>query len=243
MRNLLLGFILLLASIVLLDCDKGGGPSEPSIPDPIASFTESGEPVTPASIAFQNTSQNADSYIWRFGDGDTTTITNPSHTYNTKGTFIVTLVATNNITGKSNSTIKPITITPGKVFIESIRINDMPFTDSYGAGWDLFSGPDVYPDLMTPLGAIISLRNYYALDVAPSDLPLQWFLASPYQISNWTTTYFIMLWDWDASGDDYIGASNNFKIDDIIATQGYQTTIVRENSSGTISTTITLRWQ
>jgi len=243
MRNLILGLIFMVASIILFDCDKSEGPSGPSIPDPIASFTESGEPVTPATIAFQNTSQNADTYIWRFGDGDTTTLTNPSHTYNTHGTFLVILVAINSTTNISDSYSKQILITPGRVFIEGIRIDEMPFTDSYGAGWDLFSGPDVYPDLVTTSSTVITLRSYYSPDVAPSDLPLQWSLLQSFQISNWTTAYFVELWDYDDFGDDYIGTSYGFRIDDVITSEGYVSTIMRQNSSGTISTVITLRWQ
>lgn len=38
-------------------------------PDPIASFTFHGKNESPASIHFINKSQNADIYIWSFGDG------------------------------------------------------------------------------------------------------------------------------------------------------------------------------
>ncbi|MHA2344608.1 MAG: hypothetical protein ACXADW_22350 [Candidatus Hodarchaeales archaeon] len=56
--------LLLLTSLVLLNCGDKDSSTEPTIPDPIASFTESGEPVTPATIVFQNSSQYADSYLW-----------------------------------------------------------------------------------------------------------------------------------------------------------------------------------
>ncbi len=243
MPNLKLGLMLLVTSMILLQCGKNGGSSGPSIPDPVASFTESGEPVTPATIAFLNTSQNADTYLWRFGDGDSTTITNPTHTYDTHGNYSVTLIAENSSTGKSDIMFNWISITPGKVYVESIRINDMPFTDQYGAGWDLFSGPDVFPRLVTLSAVIVSFQSSYDLDTAPSDLPLQWNFNPDYEITNWSTAYFVDIWDYDDFGSDYIGSSNGFRINDVIAVYGYVTTIMRQNTSGTIETVVTLRWQ
>ena len=43
---------------------------------------------------FTNQSQNAGNYLWYFGDGDTSSTTNPTHAYQDSGTYIVTLVAT-----------------------------------------------------------------------------------------------------------------------------------------------------
>lgn len=47
------------------------------------------------SIDFTNTSQNASDYFWDFGDGNTSTATNPSHTYQQAGTYTVRLRASN----------------------------------------------------------------------------------------------------------------------------------------------------
>ncbi len=44
---------------------------------------------------FTNNSANADSFIWDFGDGSTSTETNPEHTYAANGTYEVTLRAIN----------------------------------------------------------------------------------------------------------------------------------------------------
>ena len=51
------------------------------------------------TVDFTNTSINATSYKWNFGDGSTSTETNPSHTYVSIGTKYVTLTAYN----KNNS--------------------------------------------------------------------------------------------------------------------------------------------
>lgn len=46
-------------------------------------------------IQFLNNSNNATSYAWDFGDGNSSQETNPSHLYATGGDFVVTLTASN----------------------------------------------------------------------------------------------------------------------------------------------------
>lgn len=43
------------------------------------------------SIQFENTSENGISYYWNFGDGESSTLKNPGHTYTETGEYIVTL--------------------------------------------------------------------------------------------------------------------------------------------------------
>jgi gliding motility-associated-like protein len=47
----------------------------------------------PADVAFTNFSNNTVSYLWKFGDGDSSTQASPVHTYITYGTFSVDLIA------------------------------------------------------------------------------------------------------------------------------------------------------
>jgi PKD repeat protein len=62
---------------------------------------------------FTSTSSDPDgpiaSYSWTFGDGATATLTNPSHTYATGGTYTVTLTVTDN-QGATNATSKSVTV-------------------------------------------------------------------------------------------------------------------------------------
>lgn len=46
-----------------------------------------------AIVLFSNTSQNADNYVWVFGDGETTTDQHPWHGYAATGTYTIMLVA------------------------------------------------------------------------------------------------------------------------------------------------------
>jgi gliding motility-associated-like protein len=66
-------------------------------PNPIASFT-----ATPTktdlqfpTISFTNQSSGGVSYLWDFGDGDTSNAVNPSHTYQDTGTYYVILTVIN----------------------------------------------------------------------------------------------------------------------------------------------------
>ncbi|MBI1224892.1 MAG: PKD domain-containing protein [Bacteroidetes bacterium] len=47
------------------------------------------------TVYFQNNSTNATSYVWGFGNGNNTTQFEPSQTYNTPGTYTVSLIARN----------------------------------------------------------------------------------------------------------------------------------------------------
>ena len=58
---------------------------------PEADFSFGGNGLT---VEFTNNSANATSYLWDFGDGNTGTDNNPTHTYATAGTYTVTLTAT-----------------------------------------------------------------------------------------------------------------------------------------------------
>ena len=59
---------------------------------PVANFTAASADLT---VTFSNTSLNAVSYLWNFGDGATSTDPNPVHTYAAPGAYTVTLSATN----------------------------------------------------------------------------------------------------------------------------------------------------
>jgi PKD repeat protein len=60
----------------------------------VASFTYSvsGSSV-PITVYFSNTSTNATSWLWNFGDGTISTVQNPSHIYSTAGDYTVKLIA------------------------------------------------------------------------------------------------------------------------------------------------------
>ena len=61
----------------------------------------------PFEINFQNLSQNADTFFWDFGDGNTSTEENPVYSYSSGGMYTVSLTATNSSTGESHTFTAP----------------------------------------------------------------------------------------------------------------------------------------
>lgn len=61
---------------------------------PMAKYTiTEKESTAPASVKFENQSENAESYLWDFGDGNTSTEANPEHKYLLSGQYDVALTA------------------------------------------------------------------------------------------------------------------------------------------------------
>jgi len=87
---LLLGFI---ALIGFNACDKDDDDPKPE--NPIASFQYAISETNFFEVTFTNFSQNATSYTWDFGDGETSTEENPVHEYAEAGTYEVVLTAEN----------------------------------------------------------------------------------------------------------------------------------------------------
>lgn len=69
---------------------------------PVANYTSTSPVCLSDSIQFTNTSTNAISYTWDFGDGTFSPLTNPSHTYLLPGGYTVILTAQSNCYGVDN---------------------------------------------------------------------------------------------------------------------------------------------
>ncbi len=81
---------LLFIPIMFASCDPNVPQVEPQGLRPTALFSFTQKELT---VNFTNSSLNATSYSWDFGDGKTSTSKNPTHTYSSYGTFKVTLTA------------------------------------------------------------------------------------------------------------------------------------------------------
>ncbi|GAA4318863.1 PKD domain-containing protein [Flaviaesturariibacter amylovorans] len=105
---------------------------------PAAAFTASQNIVCIGdSIHFTNNTAGATSYLWKFGDGDVSTLTNPTHAYSTPGVYEVVLVAFR-INGPGNvctdSVRVPIQVRasmPGGITVSDSLTNCVPFTVSF----------------------------------------------------------------------------------------------------------------
>lgn len=133
----------------------------------IAGYTAT--PMTPClgdTVSFINTSLNASSYTWDFGDGGTSTDESPTHVYTDTGTFNVMLIASNNSvedTATSQITVNAsytVHITNNDT---TMNLGDTVQLVATGAGesavysWDFSSSlsctfcssPKAYPDVTT----------------------------------------------------------------------------------------------
>ena len=96
---------------------------------PSAAFVPSANGLT---VSFTNTSVLADSYSWNFGDGSTSTLQNPVHTFPTSGSFIVSLTVTG-IGGTDTKTTQVIVSSgvvdpPRPMFLHSVNELMVSFT-------------------------------------------------------------------------------------------------------------------
>lgn len=98
---------------------------------PVAAFNipTSGSCTGTTTVSFSNSSTNATSYIWYFGDGTGSTITNATHTYTAFGTYTVTLVA-NNSNGCSDTAIKTVVVLPKPTASFSVNNNSQCFNNN-----------------------------------------------------------------------------------------------------------------
>ncbi len=82
--------------------------------NPVASFILPGEVCEQEIIALSNTSSNALSYNWEFGNGEQSTEENPEYAYATQGTYTITLVAAHS-NGCSDTAQQTVSINPNPV--------------------------------------------------------------------------------------------------------------------------------
>ena len=102
-------------------------------------------------IQFQNNTPEANTYLWNFGDGNTSTLENPTNIYEFMGTYSVSLTAVNNLTGCIDSLILPLIIQESPIVNFDVSTNqgcvllDVVFTDLVNAPntlltWDFGDG-------------------------------------------------------------------------------------------------------
>lgn len=81
-----------------------------------ADFTFQSINCAGTSIQFENSSTgNIDSYLWDFGDGNTSTETNPNHIYSAIGSYSVCLTALNN-SGNENTTCIEVVLNDNNIY-------------------------------------------------------------------------------------------------------------------------------
>lgn len=183
----------------------------PIYPDAYFTFTTSGN-----YAYFTNLSDNAVSYRWDFGDGYTSTSTNPSNYYINTGSYRVTLTATSS-TGHTDTYSRTVTISSGgnggggngsygSVRITKLRLNQFPATPSNGGNWDFLDGE---ADVFFKITSNDETQTYFTSAVeeslSNSDLPVNYTVN--YTLTNLNRTYKFKFYDKDGALDqnDWMG--------------------------------------
>lgn len=151
-------------------CESSLIPVTATINNVMAEFTHV---VNNNNVSFTNASGGATSYVWTFGDGGTSTQTNPSHTYAATGTYTVRLISTN---GNCSDTIThTVTITTvgglnDNVF-EGISIFPNPVHDYLGISFGTAIDKPFTIEVFNLSGASV-FKNSYSNSCSPVQINL-----------------------------------------------------------------------
>jgi len=236
-------FFSLLVLITVGACSKKDAgiptsPPSPQTPDPMAIFNfDNTDLRAPVKIKFENESQNADTYLWEFGDGTTSTEKNPEKVFATNGTFSVKLTASKS--GKSDVLSKNVTIANGfnLMFIEKISVTGARLT-----GYDniLLEGspePDVYLKLSID-GASMSTN---IVQNARSLNDLSWNGSFPIIVTRGLMLQIDVMDDDIVSSDDLMGSVQIRPEDYMTIDNRYPEVIVKTENGVTIE--LKVNWQ
>lgn len=146
---------------------------------------------TPLTVSFTNNNPGLLGYSWDFGNGNTSTLENPTpQVYTTPGDYVVSYEAYSNL-----DTIELYTLT-------DIDVTSM---SGYGGGFPSYDNADTYYKIYEN-GILFNQSNY----IADTDPPVSW---ATNLILNPANTYTIEIWEADDSAgeiilgaDDYIGS-------------------------------------
>jgi PKD repeat protein len=97
---------------------------------PTAGFTQSSVNLT---VSFVNTSGNASSYSWDFGNGSSSAFSDPIFTYLAAGTYTVVLTSTNGCGTATSSQVVTVPATPQASFTQSGTSGCAPFTVQFNS--------------------------------------------------------------------------------------------------------------
>jgi PKD repeat protein len=134
---------------------------------PVANFSIN----VPLTVRFTDSSENATSWNWDFGDGMNSTDQNPTHTYSTAGMYTVNLTVSDaNETDSKTATInvseEPVSVVPVANFSSNVTSGTAPltvqFTDSSenATSWNWDFGDGMNSTDQNPMHTYSTAGNY-----------------------------------------------------------------------------------
>ena len=135
------------------------------LPNPVASFVENNDTLflPSATITLSNTSTDASSYYWDFGDGSTSTDSSPWHSYASPGQYSILLVAYSTSCGNDSAHLSIEVIDP--LSVEERNMIDIQLSPNPTSGTALLTIKSQISELvelriMDTKGRLISIDNY-----------------------------------------------------------------------------------
>lgn len=125
-----------------------------------AAYTFIIESASSGEVSFINTSENAESYLWDFGDGTTSTIEHPFKVYDASGDYQVTLTVTHNSTGSTDTFTSTVSVF---VFDGGMAANGD--FESGTTGWKSGVDNPIAPSLLVTENG----NTYYSVNVATAN--------------------------------------------------------------------------
>ena len=203
----------------------------PECPAPVASFTASAVSGNfPLTVNFTDTStNNPSSWLWDFGDGNTSTLQNPSHTFTTPAEFTVTLTVDNEC-GTATHSIVITTISPylpaGAWWEFEENDGTFQFLDSTGNGNHLTTSPAT--SALSVAGGIANRAHYRGGDGVPfadrkiyiprSNTRFDFGLSDSFTVGGFFKAKSAMVNFW---GRIIIGRSGSIDVSDSLANSAY----------------------
>lgn len=175
MKNHLTTFCIVL-SILVVGCSQSDTPAI----KPITSFEQNRFFIEPGeTVTFTNTSNNAVSYSWDFGDNTLSSRENPVHAYQELGEYVIRLTATSS-TGERVATTSSVFV--GNRWALGIRVETINFLDSNGDPWDDDdTGPDLLIGFFRISNPTTELLLNFGNDYVESDFPAGGLLPPEFQ--------------------------------------------------------------
>ncbi len=193
----------------------------------------------PASISFTNNSWNGTTYQWDFGDGNNSTLANPTHTYLLPGSYNVTLITTGtgNCVGADTLVINAAVVVNN--FPGPVAASCTPATTSYCCGygitnvnfntinWNSQDGVENYSDFTCADSSLMVAGSSYAINISVNSNSATY----PERVSAWI----------DYNNDGIFNNTNELIYTDAGSSLVTHTGIVNTPISATLNTRLRMR--